>query len=188
MSKKAILIGAMVACVAGSVGSIFALTRNAAAASGTSGSFDQAIYLYWDSGSSTKSISDVENLVANVPQYRYLTVAPKSTKSLTGNVTLTFTLAQTEGASYTIAGLSVKVYKTESLATDGTVAGLIEGKVAAPSLDAENLTGNTSFAVAASESAHETTAYYAIEVKYDGTNLEGKTLSGGLTISQSFGA
>jgi len=187
MGKKAILISAMVACVAGTVGSVFALTRVQAQAEGTSGAFDQAIYLYWDSEQDSKVVPAIEHLGINTPVYRYLTVSPKSTKSVSGNVTLTFTLEEKTG-NFSLDGLTVDVYKTASLATDETVATLTEGVVAEPALSSTKLTGTTKFAVAAAENAHETTAYYAIKVNYDGTDLQGKVVGAKLTISQSFGA
>ena len=191
-TKSKVLIGLMALCLLGGVGSTLALTRSGAAATGTPGAFDKAVYLYWGTEQSSVEIADVENLQPSVAQYRYLEVSPKSTKSVAGNVTLTFALAPTAG-NHHLNGLTVSVYKTVSLATDETVAGLIDGVVAAPVLTAANLSGTTSFAVAASENAHETKAYYAIAVSWDGANdpeegHEAYTLSGSLTIAQSFGA
>ena len=189
MSKKAFLIGAMVVCLAGSVGTVFALTRNSAAATGTSGNFDQAINLYWGHESTTATIDNCENLVQNRPVYRYLTVSPKSSKSVAGNVTLSFTMAAKSAANF-VDGMTVKVYQTATLATDETIASALNANPAKVTLDKDHLTGQTSFAVVASndDQTHETTAYYAIELVYDGTEVAGKTLSGSITIAQSFGA
>ena len=191
-TKSKVLIGLMAVCLLGTVGSALALAKNDASATGTPGAFDKAVYLYWGHEATTAEIADVENLQPSTPQYRYLEVSPQSTKTVAGNVTLTFTLAQTAGEHH-LQGLTISVYKTESLATDGTVAGLIEGKSAAPVLNASNLSGQTSFAVAADAAAHETKAYYAIEISWSGANdqTEGHeeyTMSGSLTIAQAFGA
>ena len=189
-TKKKVLIGLMALCLAGSVGGVLALTSNAATQSGTTGAFDQAVYLYWTTDSSTLTLSDVNDLTAGTPKYRYLTVAPKSTKSVSGNVTLTFTLAS-GGANTHMEGLSIAVYKTESLATDGTVASLIDGVTAAPTLNKTTLSGTTSFAVTTSSTAHETKAYYAIEVIWTGSNDASHptyALGANLTIAQSFSA
>ena len=191
-TKSKVLIGLMAVCLVGTVGSALALTKNGASAIGTPGAFDKAVYLYWGHEATTAEINDVSNLQPGNPQYRYLEVSPQSTKTVAGNVTLTFTLAQTSG-NYHLQGLVISVYKTASLATDETVAGLINGVSAAPVLNASNLTGTTSFAIAAGQEAHETKAYYAIEISWSGANdsTEGHeeyTMSGSLSIAQSFAA
>ena len=147
--KGKVLIGIMACCLVGGVGSTLALTRNAATGNATTGAFDQAIYLYWDSESTTKVLADCDELTANVPVYRYLTVSPKSSK---------------------------------------TVAGLINQVDPEPVLDSSHLTGSTTFSVLASENVHETQAFYAIKVVYDGTYVANKTLGGSLAIAQSFAA
>ena len=185
--KGKILIGVMACCLVGGVGSTLALTRNGATGNATTGAFDQAIYLYWDSESTTKVLADCDSLSAGVPVYRYLTVSPKSTKTVAGNVTLNFTLAQADG-DFHLSGLTISVYKTASLATDLTVEGLITDVDPEPTLDSGHLTGSTSFAVTTSENVHETQAFYAIKVLYDGTYVADKTLGGSLTIAQSFSA
>ena len=189
-TKSKVLIGLMAICLLGGVGSTLALTRTGASATGTPGAFDKAVYLYWGHEATTAEIADVENLQPSIAQYRYLEVSPQSTKTVAGNVTLTFTLAQTAG-NHHLQGLTISVYKTASLATDETVAGLINGVSAAPVLTAANLSGTTSFAVAAAENAHETKAYYAIAINWSGANdaeHEEYTLSGSLTIAQAFAA
>ena len=191
-TKSKVLIGLMAICLLGGVGSTLALTRSGAAATGQPGAFDQAVYLYWGHNASSAEITDVEDLQPSVAQYRYLEVSPQSTKSVSGNVTLTFTLAATAG-NHHLQGLTISVYKTASLATNETVAGLIDGVTASPVLNSSALTGSTSFAVATAEEAHETKAYYAIKIDWNGANdsTEGHeeyTLSGSLTISQSFAA
>lgn len=189
-TKLAVLVGLMALSAAGTVGGALALTRNSATGSGTAGNFDKAIYLYWGSESSTASLNDVNDLQAGVAQYRYLSVTPKSSKSVSGTVTLTFTLAS-GGANTHMEGLTVNVYKTDALATDLTVATAIEGKVASPVLTKSNLSGTTSFAVATAENVHETEAFYAIEVLWSGSNdSEHPTyeLDASLTISQAFAA
>ena len=186
--KSKILIGAMAVCLLGGVGSALALSRSGASGTGQSGAFDEAIYLYWGSESSTASISNVENLSAGVAQYRGLEVSPKSSKSVAGNVRLTFTLATTAGEHH-IKGLTVNVYKINAAFDAETVATQIEGKVATPVLNEEHLTGTTDLAVAASENVHETVGHYAIEISWTGANdaeHPSYTLDAGITISQAF--
>ena len=189
-TKLAVLVGLMALSAAGTVGGALALTRNSATGSGSAGSFDKAIYLYWGSESTTASLDDVNDLSAGDAQYRYLSVTPKSSKSVAGTVTLTFTLAS-GGANTHMEGLTVNVYKTDALANDSTVEAAISEKVASPVLTKANLEGTTTFAVSAGEDVHETNAYYAIEVVWTGANdSEHPTyeLGASLTISQSFAA
>ena len=189
-TKLKVLIGLMAASLAGGAGGAFALTRNSASSTGTAGAFDKAVYLYWGSESSTASLENVDDLVANTPQYRYLSVTPKSSKGVSGTVTLNFEL-ESGGASTHMKGLTVSVYKTASLATDLTVASLIDGVSAAPVLDESHLTGSTTFTVSTAADVHETEAFYAIKVVWTGINdSEHPTyaLGASLTINQSFGA
>ena len=177
----------MALCLAGTAGGVFALTRNAATPSVTTGAFDKAVYLYWTTGNSSLSLSNITDLSAGAPQYRYLTVAPQTTKSVTGTVRLDFTLAAE--ASKHMKGLTVSVYETSALATDQTVEGLIDGVTAAPVLTEANGTGYATFSVASSSTAHETPKYYAIEVVWSGSNDSEHTdypLGATLTIAQSF--
>ena len=190
--KGKILIGIMAACLVGAAGAgtAIALTRNGANGSGNQGAYDQAISLYWGNEETSATISNVENLAPGVAQYRGLTVSPKSSKTVAGNVRLDFTLAATGGAHH-IKGLTVSVYKIDAAFDAENVATQIDGKVAAPVLNESNLTGTTNLAVAASENVHVTTGYYAIEVSWTGANdpadgHEEYTLDANITISQSF--
>lgn len=189
-TKRKVLVGLMALSLLGGVGGALALTRNAASMGGTTGAFDQAIYLNWDSDQASKSLEAVTDLSVGKAQWRYLTVAPKSTKTVKGEVTLTFTLAKSDG-NFHIKGLTVSVFKTASLAEDATVATLVNGVTAEPVLNEDNLTGTTKFDVAVSENAHETTAYYAIKVLWTGANDPSHTsyvLGGSIIISQAFTA
>lgn len=190
--KGKVLIAIMAVCLVGAAGAgtAVALTRNGANGAGNTGKYDQAISLYWGHEETSVTISDVENLSAGVAQYRGLTVSPKSSKTVAGNVRLSFTLAATAG-SHHIKGLSVSVYKIDAAFDAGTVATQIEGKVASPVLNESNLTGTADLAVVASENVHETVGYYAIEVAWTGANdpangHEAYTLDASITISQSF--
>ena len=187
-TKSKVLIGLMALSLLGGVGSTLALTRTGASATGQPGAFDQAIYLYWGSEQSSVTLSNVENLQKDVAQYRYLEVSPKSTKTVAGNVQLTFALAASEG-NHHIKGLKVSVYKTESLLNDETVAAGIAELVAAPVLQEGSLTGQVNVAITAGEAAHETKAYFAIAVEWSGAaDLENPTytLDAAVTISQAF--
>ena len=186
--KSMVLLGVMACALAGGVGSALALTRTGASAAGNAGAFDKAVNLYWGHESTSIELSNVENLVAGTPQYRGLVVSPKSSKSVAGNVQLTFTLASTAG-NYHIKGLTVSVYKIDAAFNAGTVETQIEGKVAQPVLNESNLTGVANLAVVASENVHETVGYYAIKVLWTGANDPGHlgyTLDATLTIAQAF--
>ena len=186
--KSMVLLGVMACALAGGVGSAIALTRTGANAAGGTGAFDQAVYLYWGHGATSASIDNVEDLSPSVPQYRGLTVSPQSTKTVAGNVQISFELETTAGDHH-IKGLTVSVYKIDAAFDAGTVETQILGKVAAPVLNESNLTGSTNLAVAASENPHETIGYYAIKVEWSGaSDLEnpGYTLDCGITISQNF--
>lgn len=186
--KGMVLVGVMACALAGGVGSALALTRTGASAAGTAGAFDQAVYLYWGHEETSATISNVENLSAGVAQYRGLEVSPKSTKTVAGNVRLTFTLAATAGTHH-IKGLTINVYKIDAAFDAGNVATQIQGKVAAPVLNEAAPSGYTDLSVATSENVHETVGHYAIEVVWSGAN-DGEnpsyTLDGNITISQSF--
>ena len=186
--KGKILIGVMAASLLGGIGSAIALTRTGANGQGRTGKYDEAVYLYWGHESTTATIDNVEDLSAGVAQYRGLTVSPKSTKTVAGNVQLTFTLAASAGDHH-IKGLTVSVYKIDAEFDAGTAAAQIGEKVASPVLDEEHLTGTANLAVATAETVHETVGYYAIKVVWDGsidTNNPGYTLDGSITVSQSF--
>lgn len=185
-SKVLLLSLGMALCVGGGVGAAVAITRQAAGNTGSS-AFDKAVNLYWEAGETSTTLTDMESLSVNVPQYRYLTVSPKSSASVSGNVKLTFTLAEAtvEEKTAVLKGLTVSVYKTASLATDATVADLIDGVDAEPVLNATTKTGTTSFAAKASNA--DAVAYYAIEVVYDGSQIGAtEQLAASLTIAQSF--
>ena len=182
-NKKKVLLGLMAACLAGTVGSAFALTRNSITGTATSGAFDSAIYLYWDSQSTTSAnLTNITSVSVNTPVYRFLTVSPRSTKSVSGTVTLTFTLAPETGC--VVTGLTVSVYETSALSSDLSVTTDIDGVTPTPVLSASNLSDTTTFAVTTDTTAHETVKYYAIKVNYDGTAMS--TLGGTVTIAQSF--
>jgi len=189
MKKKLkALIAMMSLCAVGTVGSALALTRTGAEVSGSAGKFDQAIYLYWGGTQTSVELDDCNDLTANVPVYRYLTVAPQSTKSVAGTVTVTFELDVASG-DYHINGLTVNVYRTnvEAITGENVATYAVEvNRVLV--LNSSNDEGTNAFSVSADTAAHATTYYYAIEVVYDGTYVSGKTLGGSLDISQSFGA
>lgn len=185
-SKVLLLSLGMALCVGGGVGAAVAITRQAAGNTGSS-AFDKAVNLYWEAGHTSTTLTDMESLSVNVPQYRYLTVSPKSSASVSGNVELGFTLAEATGTEKTavLTGLTVSVYKTASLATDATVDGLIDGVTPEPVLTATTKTGTTSFAAKAASA--DAVAYYAIKVVYDGSQIDAdKQLGATLTIAQSF--
>ena len=187
-TKSKVLIGLMALCLLGGVGSGLALTRAGASATGTPGAFDNAVYLYWGHEESSVELPDVEELQPSVPQYVCLTVSPKSSPTVSGNVRLTFTLAASSG-NHHIKGLSASVFKIDAAFDAENVATQIQGKVASPVLNESNLTGTTDLAIAVSESTHETVGYYAIQVNWSGANDAENptyTLDASITISQAF--
>lgn len=186
--KNKTLIGLMALCLVGGVSSALAtvVTRAPAGASGTGG-FDEAIYFYWDTDTSNKTLDACDSLQTAVPVYRYLTVSPKTTKSVAGYVLLDFTLAVSNASSH-LSGLTVTVYQTNELANDGTVETRMADDEHPLALDSSHLTGRKYFQVSASNNSqsHETQTFYAIKVVYDGTFVQDKVLSGSLSIAQSF--
>lgn len=190
-TKRKVLIGLMALCLAGSVGGVLALTRQQASGTGTTGAFDKAVYLYWGSKQDSVTLGAVENLTANTAQYKYLSVTPESSKTVSGTVTLSFTLAATNATNH-LKGLTVSVYETASLADDDHVASLIDGVTPTPVLDEDHLTGTATFSVTATNNAvNVTNKYYAIKVLWTGANDSAHTtytLGGTVTIAQSFAA
>ena len=186
--KGKVLIGVMALALVGGVGSSLALTRTGANAAARTGAYDGAINLYWGHESTTASIANVEDLAAGVAQYRGLTVSPQSSKSVAGNVRLTFTLEASTGTHH-IKGLTVSVYKIDAAFDAENVVTQIGEKVASPVLDEEHLTGTTDLAVSTAANVHETVGYYAIKVLWSGVN-DGEhptyDLDASITISQSF--
>ena len=181
------LIGLMSVCAVGAISGAFALERQGANVSGTAGHYDQAVYLYWGGAQSSLELAPCDELTANVAEYRYFAVAPQTTKSVAGTVTVSFELAENSG-DYHISGLTVKVYGADQQINDenkGTY--VVEGNLVA-TLTSAAKTGSDTFSVTANTEKHTTTKYYAVEVVYDGTFVSGKTLGGTLVIGQSFEA
>ena len=187
-TKSKVLVGLMALSLLGGVGSALALTRTGAAGTGTAGAFDQAIYLNWGTDQTSVSLDNVQNLLPGTPQYRYLEVSPKATKSVAGNVQLTFTLAATTGEHH-IKGLSVSVYRTNALLNDENVAAGIAELSATPVLDEDHLSGTVNVAITAGDAAHEVKAYFALAIAWTGdqdTVNTSYTMSGDVTIAQVF--
>ena len=187
-TKSKVLIGLMALCLLGGVGSTLALTRSGAAATGNPGAFDKAIYLYWGHEETSVTIAPVQNLQPSVAQYRGLTVSPQSTKSLTGNVQLTFALAASEG-NHHIKGLAINVYPLEAALDEENAETQIGSTFAAATLNEANPTQLINIGISSSGATHETVKYYAIKVTWSGVNdpeHTDYTLDASLTISQSF--
>lgn len=186
--KLKALVGMMSLCALGAVGSAFALTREGVNAPGTAGHFEQAVYLYWGDAKTSITLDDCDDLTANVPVYRYLAVAPQSTKTVAGTVTVDFELEKSTG-DYHIEGVTVTVYRADVAINDDNVAtyAIDANKVA--ELPGED--GSDSFAITASTEKQTTTKYYAIKVVWDGkndTSHPAYVLGGSVNISQSFAA
>lgn len=191
-SKVLLLSLGMALCVGGGVGAAVAITRNAAGNTG-SGVFDKVISLYWSEGVSTASLTDMEELTVDVPQYRYLEVTPESSKTVAGTVSVNFKLTAADSTK-DIKGINISVYALDSALSDpddAAIAGAIGSKTAALAINSSSTEGTTTFSVAVNEKEgfHKTNAYYGIKVVYDGSQqASGKTLGGILTMTQSFAA
>ncbi len=174
-----VLLGLMVLGLAGGIGTTLALTRNAADTSSISGGTDQAIYLNWGSETETTTANEVKDFKAKEAQYGYLVLAPKVSSTLTGKVTLTFTLSL--GTNNELPGFTISVYS----ATTYKQSSFAEETKAAITLNSTVLTGTTSFDVSSTSG----TKYYTLVYLWDGTSVSsGKTFGGSLKISQSFAA
>lgn len=197
-SKLILLSLGMAVCAAGGAGAAYAAITKQQATSSSTASYDKAIYLYWDSeSSSSASLSDMTTLETNVPQYRYLAVSPKSSKSVAGTVTLTFTLSTVADADKTavMKGLKVTVYQISEAATSETLATLAAAGTQKCELDTTSAadpavtSGTATFTVSADSAVHETVAHYAIKVVYDGSvSSADEKLSAQLNIHQTFAA
>ena len=200
--RKILLLSlGMALCAAGGVGTALAAITRSGASKTSNVVYDQAIYLYWDSNSASKSIDDIAAVSNNVAQYRHLVVSPKSSATVAGNVTVSFTLSTattTDGKTPVLNGLTVYVYEIASLASETTSA--YEAAISAGTLkctlvkatgDNHANEGSASFAIdGATGAAHETVKHYAIKVLWvdDSSIQESEKLSANLTITQDFGA
>ena len=193
--KVLLLSLGMALCAGGAIGTAFAAVSKTSASSNSAAFYDKAVVLYWESDTPSKpaTLTDMQNLETDVAQYRHLIVSPKSSKSVTGTVTVNFTLATAEVAGKTavLSGLSVKVYEitSENEITEENFASLVPAGTLKCTMDASHLTGSASFAIASDSAVHETVKHYAIEVVYDGTQIQStEKLAGQLTIRQEFAA
>lgn len=192
--KKALLIAGMALCLGGGIGTAAAaISANQAEGHGE-GNFDKAINLYWGGENSTVTLADMTDLTVNVPEYRILNVSSKSTKSVAGKVTLTFTLsAGTVEADKTasIKDLEIKVYTVDAGTTAEAAASIdYSAMTAAAAVNADTTSDTAEITIASGAAAHETTTTYAIQVTYTGATVLGanEVLAAELTISQSFSA
>ena len=189
MKSKKPLIGLMVLCAAGAV-TAGALALNKVPANKTvNDGLDQAIYLYWGEGSSSATISAVENLAKGVKQYRALSVTPRATKSVAGTVTVTFTVEFEK--LYSAEGLTISVYEATSVAN--AEAGVFSGS-AVTSVDCSEITYSSTEKVSQDftttidvEAGEDTGKIYSIEFDYNGDDqASGFTFGGTLAANQSF--
>lgn len=185
------LVGLMILGLAGGVGTAFALSRNAATDINISGQTDGAIYLEWTDNTNETATGDIDGLQANVVKYSPVVVSPKSSKSVTGTVSVTFTLATNTNTE--LPGLTVDVYKCDSYKEVAATGDTSEKALKIDdSVDGSN-TYSTEFDVSAAgenETSHKTTSYYLLGFKWDGTQTSSSDVAfgGKLTISASFSA
>ena len=187
--KKKALIGLMAVSLAGTIGAAVALTRNGATGTGTAPAFDDAVYLYWDDGVATSaSLTDIDSITLNTPVYRKLIVSPRSTKSVSGYVDLTFTMAAANSCVAT--GLTVAIYDTGSTNVDLADNEAISSACVAGNLR-ETLDASepkvVSFEVEATGNAsHTTVNNYVLKIVYAGGVGPQETLGATVSIAQSF--
>ena len=178
--KKKALIGLMALSLAGTVGSVLALTSVGANKTVNAG-LDSAIYLYWGEGSTSATIENVTDLAPGVAQYRELTVAPRASASVAGTLTVNFAI--TCGEDNSVNGLSFKVFETTEFSAEAKAVAI----AAAPKAQL-SAAANVDMEITISAGV-ETTKLYYLSFEYDGTmQAEGKTFGGQMTISQSFAA
>lgn len=189
--KKKALIGLMAVSLAGCVvGGALALTRNGATGNGVAPAFDGAVYLYWDDGVATSAtLSDIDSIAINTPVYQKLVVSPRSTKSVSGQVNLTFTMTPADGCVAT--GLSVAIYDTGTTNPDVSTPVAAEAACTAGTLR-QTLDSSApkvvSFSVATSDAVHTTVNNYVLKVVYAGGVGPAETLGATVSIAQSFSA
>ena len=186
--KKKALIGLMAVSLAGTIGAAVALTRNGATGTCTAPAFDEAVYLYWDDGVGTSAgLTDIASIALNTPVYRKLVVSPQSTKSVSGYVDLTFTMAAAQGKVAT--GLSVAIYDTGTtdpdISTDVNAEAACGAGTLRQTLDA-SAEKVVSFQVQASDAVHTTVNNYVLKVVYAGGVGPQETLGATVTIVQTF--
>ena len=188
MKKKITLLVASLLCLGVGVGGVLAATMSGDHKQRNS-QFDQAVYLYWGTGESTVDIDDVEELGVGESnaQYRYLSCNPAGSSSVTGTVTLTFTISgETKDAkTYTLDGLKVYVY-----------AGVTAPESGAPDLSEKELKATLDYDVEADRTKTVQLSVtngagsedYCMKFVYDGSQKTGDEWGGLMTISQAFGA
>ncbi len=206
-----VLLGIMSLSLAGGIGTAVALNFTASGDKTTSLPTDSAIYLYWGTDEqNTATTVKVDNFTKDVAQYRPLVVAPQSSKTVAGTVTVTFTLeagqkttggatasSDASGNTYVIPGLTMKVYESQSSDFDSESSYSYKGESKSNSVvslsvesSAANASGSATFNVTATESQHQTTTHwYLLEFIWNGTRPnQNEVFGGNLTISQSFNA
>lgn len=197
--KRKALLAAMALCLCGSAVGVFAYTYQVANAS-DQGNFDKAVYLYWGEGKTSETLANIDNLDTQKPEYRYLTVSPKTSASMKGTVTVNFALTdgdKKDEKTYSLKNLVLSVYKTDTLLDDTTVEGWsTAGKTAAAEIevntdpDGKRTTEKSvSIEVGTREDNHEVVNYYLLKFERKASVSTSTYFFGGnLTISQSFTA
>lgn len=188
MKKKFTLLVASLLCLGVGVGGVLAASLSGDHKQKAS-QFDQAVYLYWGAGESQVEIEDVEDLGVGETnaQYRYVSCNPAGSSTVTGKVTLTFTIAGEEAneKTYTLDGLKVYVYADVTAPTSG--APDLSEKVLKATLDYDveaDRTKTVQFDVTNGVGSEN----YCMKFVYDGSQKTGDEWGGLMTISQAFGA
>lgn len=184
--KRKGLIALMALSLTAGVGSALALTVTPATGA-IERNVDGAVYFNWDQ----EKITSISDLKGGIAQYTSFSASVESTKSVTGTVTISFTLsAETTQAGKTavLTGLTISVYETAGIIdSQHTAETLINGKDALFTLKSGQLTNNATFTVSAAAAKHTTTQAYVLKFLYDGSQLGANdVLDGKVTLNSSF--
>lgn len=180
-SKKGLVVAMALSLLAG-VGFVVAdavggITRTPAN-TGVTYTTDSACVLKW--GSALTSDDNIAELKTLEPEYLYFSVAPESSKSYTGTIEVTITLAA--GQNKVLTGVTLDVIHAAEAVTDASFDTLTVDQ-----LGGTKLSGTYSFTVATSAATHTTTEYFGLKLEYDGTCMEG-SIGGTVAITAGFAA
>jgi len=188
LSKILILSLGMALCAGGAVGAAVAFDQTSASIADQTAVVDKAAQLYWGAGESSADILPVTNL-DSTPQFRFLEVSPKTTKTLAGTVTLSFSVAA-YGEHGVCTGVTAEVWEITSVEKNAeTIAATIAAKDVSYRKATISGAGSDSFGISVSANTSSVTNYYAIKMAYDGSYPgDGNSVSARMTVHQAFAA